>query len=123
MNNIFSTPVSELVNQVKEGKITPIEICKLYIDRVEEFEKDIKAWAYFDKNLLIEKAEAADAYRRTGKPLGPLHGIPVALKDIIGTIDMTTECGGVLRKGKIQAENAEIVKSLESAGASVMGKT
>ena len=123
MNDIFSTPISELVNQVKEGKITPIEICKLYIDRVEEFEKDIKAWAYFDKNLLIEKAEAADAYRRTGKPIGPLHGIPVALKDIIGTIDMPTECGTVLRKGKIQAENAEIVNLLESAGAIVMGKT
>ena len=56
----------------------------------------------FDKKLLLEKAEEADNHRRSGKPVGPLHGIPVALKDIIGTYDMPTECGTVLRKGKTE---------------------
>ena len=83
----------------------------------------MKAWAHFDKKLLLEKAAESDEYRRSGKPLGPLHGIPIALKDIIGTVDMPTECGTVIRKGKSFSQNAEIVDLLLSAGAIVMGKT
>ena len=93
------------------------------LERVEKFEKDVKAWAHFDKKLLLEKAEEADQHRRSGKPTGPLHGIPIALKDIIGTVDMPTECGTPIRKGKSYSQNAEIVDLLLSAGAIVMGKT
>ena len=87
MSNTFSLSVHELVNQIKDGKTSSVELCQKYIERINKFEKDIKAWAHFDKKLLLEKAEEADKYRVSGKPLGPLHGIPVALKDIIGTID------------------------------------
>ena len=52
-----------------------------------------------------------------------MHGIPVAVKDIVGTIDMPTECGTSIRKGKSYSQNAEIVDLLHSAGAIVMGKT
>ena len=123
MSNFFSLPVHELIKQVKDAKLTSVEICQSYIERINKFEKDIKAWAHFDKKLLLEKAEEADNYRKSGKPTGPLHGIPVALKDIIGTYDMPTECGTVLRKGKTQSQNAEIVDLLKSAGAIIMGKT
>ena len=121
-SDFFSLPVHELVKR-KDAKLTSIEICQSYIERINKFEKDIKAWAHFDKKLLLEKAEEADNYRKSGKPTGPLHGIPVALKDIIGTYDMPTECGTVLRKGKTQSQNAKIVDLLKSAGAIIMGKT
>ena len=123
MSDFFSLSVHELVKQVKDAKLTSVEICQSYIERINKFEKDIKAWAHFDKKLLLEKAEEADNYRKSGKLTGPLHGIPVALKDIIGTYDMPTECGTVLRKGKKQSQNAEIVDLLKSAGAIIMGKT
>ena len=123
MSDFFSLSVHELVKQVKDAKLTSIEICQSYIERINKFEKDIKAWAHFDKKLLLKKAEEADNYRKSGKPTGSLHGIPVALKDIIGTYDMPTECGTVLRKGKTQSQNAEIVDLLKSAGAIIMGKT
>ncbi len=123
MSDFFSLPVHELVKRVKDAKLTSVEICQAYIERINKFEKDVKAWAHFDKKLLLERAEEADNYRRSGKPTGPLHGIPVALKDIIGTYDMPTECGTVLRKGKTQSQNAEIVDLLKSAGAIIMGKT
>ncbi len=93
------------------------------MERIKKYEKDVKAWVHFDKKLLLEKADEADKHRKSGKPMGPLHGIPVALKDIIGTYDMPTECGTVLRKGKTQSQNAEIVDILKSAGAIIMGKT
>ena len=123
MTDVFSLKVEELVEKIKDAQITSVELCQLYIDRINKFEKDIKAWAHFDKKLLLEKAAEADEHRRLGKPLGPLHGIPVAVKDIVGTLDMPTECGTVIRKGKSYSQNAEIIELLISAGAIVMGKT
>ena len=123
MIDIFSLRVEELASKIKEGHLSSIEICKKYIERINKFEKDIKAWAHFDKKVLLEKAAEADEHRKSGKPVGPLHGIPVAVKDIIGTLDMPTECGTSIRKGKSYSQNAEIVELLHSAGAIVMGKT
>ncbi len=123
MIDIFSLKAEELALKIKEAQLTSVEICEKYIERINKFEKDVKAWAHFDKKLLLEKAAEADEYRRSGKPLGPLHGVPVAVKDIVGTLDMPTECGTVIRKGKSYSQNAEIVDLLLAAGAIVMGKT
>ena len=123
MTDIFSLKVEEIVSKIKDAQLTSVEVCQKYIERINKFEKDVKAWAHFDKKLLLEKAEEADQHRRSGKPTGPLHGIPIALKDIIGTVDMPTECGTPIRKGKSYSQNAEIVDLLLSAGAIVMGKT
>ena len=91
MTDVFSLKVEELAEKIKDSQITSVELCKIYIDRINKFEKDVKAWAHFDKKLLLEKASEADEHRNLGKPLGPLHGIPVAVKDIVGTLDMPTE--------------------------------
>jgi len=123
MIDIFSLSVEELASKIKEAQITSVEVCNQYIDRINKFEKDVKAWAHFDKKLLLEKAAESDDHRRSGKPLGPLHGVPIAIKDIIGTVDMPTECGTVIRKGKSYSQNAEIVDLLHAAGAIIMGKT
>ena len=123
MTNLFSLPVHQLAEKIRKSELTSTELCTNYIDQIKKFEKDVKAWVHFDKKLLLEKADEADKHRKSGKPMGPLHGIPVALKDIIGTYDMPTECGTVLRKGKTQSQNAEIVDILKSAGAIIMGKT
>ena len=123
MIDIFSLKAEELSLKIKDAQLTSVEICERYIERINKFEKNVKAWAHFDKKLLLEKAADADEYRRSGKPTGPLHGIPVAVKDIVGTLDMPTECGTVIRKGKSYSQNAEIVDLLLAAGAIVMGKT
>ena len=123
MNEILNVSVEELLNQVAKSQITSVEICKAFIERIEKFEKNVKAFAHFDKKLLLEKAKEADDYRKSGKPIGPLHGIPVAVKDIIGTIDMPTECGTPIRKGKSYSQNAEIIDLLHSSGALIMGKS
>ena len=106
--------LKNLRQRSKQVEITSVEVCEKYIERINKFEKDIKAWAHFDKKILLEKAADADEHRRSGKPTGSLHGIPVALKDIIGTVDMPTECGTSIRKGKSYSQNAEIVELLHS---------
>ena len=70
--------------------------------------------------VLLEKAAEADEHRKSGKPTGLLHGVPIAVKDIVGTVDMPTECGTVIRKGKSYSQNAEIIDLLHSSGAIVM---
>ena len=123
MIDIFSLTSNKLVEKLKEGEISSVEVCNQYINRIKNFEKDVGAWAYFNKKELLEKAKEADEYRKSGKPLGTLHGLPVAVKDIIGTLDMPTECGTVLRKKMTGAQDAEVVNLLKIAGAIVMGKT
>ena len=98
MIDVSSLSAYELSLKLQSGEITSVELCNAYLDRIKKFEKDVQAWQFIDKKLLIEKAEEADNYRKSGKPLGPLHGMPVAVKDIIGTYDMPTECGTVFRK-------------------------
>ena len=93
MSNVLSISAIELVEKLKSGEISCVDACKEYIKRIDKFDKEVKAWAFFDKKLLLEKAEEKDEYRKSGKPLGPLHGLPIGIKDIIGTQDMPTECG------------------------------
>ena len=123
MSKIFSITAIELAEKLKSGEISCVDACKEYISRIDKFEKDVKAWAFFDKKLLLEKAEEKDEYRKSGKPLGPLHGLPIGIKDIIGTQDMPTECGTVLRKGMSESADAEVVNLLKISGAIIMGKT
>jgi Asp-tRNA(Asn)/Glu-tRNA(Gln) amidotransferase A subunit family amidase len=114
---------SELVTKMREGQVSSVEVCKAYIERINKFEKDVKVWNFFDKKILLEKAEEADDYRKSGKPLGSLHGLPIAVKDIFGTIDMPTECGTVFRRKQSASQDSEVVNLLKNAGAIIMGKT
>ena len=123
MVDLLSLKVEDLASKIKEGQLTSVQVCEKYIERINKFEKEVKAWAHFNKKILLEKASEADEYRKSGKPVGPLHGVPIAVKDIVGTVDMPTECGTVIRKGKSYSQNAEIIDLLHAAGAIVMGKT
>ena len=55
MENITTTSAHELVEKIKKGEISSVEVCEAYIERIKKFDKDVKAWAFFDKKLLIEK--------------------------------------------------------------------
>ena len=123
MIDVTSLSAYELSQKLHSGEISSVDLCTAYLDRIKKFEKDVQAWQFIDKKLLIEKAEEADTYRKSGKPLGPLHGMPVAIKDIIGTYDMPTECGTVFRKKMSNSQDSEIVNLLKNSGAIIMGKT
>ena len=123
MPDIFSLSANELTSKLREGEISSVEVCSHYIERIGKFEKDVKAWSHFNKKLLLEKAAEADEHRISGKPLGLLHGLPVAVKDIIGTLDMPTECGTTIRKKMTASQDSEVVNLLKVAGAIIMGKT
>ena len=82
MIDVSTLTANELVSKLQSGEISSVELCNKYLERIKKFEKDVQAWAHLDKKLLLEKAEEADTYRKSGKPLGPLHGMPIAVKAI-----------------------------------------
>ena len=113
----------EIIEKTKKGEISSLEVAKSFIDRIEKFESKIKAWAFFDKKFFLERAQEKDDWRLSGKPLGPLHGLPVAIKDIFKTEDMPTQYGTAIRENYQSRDDAKVVSILRSAGAIIMGKT
>ena len=69
MTDIFSLSLEELAKKINDAQLTSVEVCEKYIERINKFEKDVKAWAHFDKKVLLEKATEADDHRRSGKPV------------------------------------------------------
>jgi Asp-tRNA(Asn)/Glu-tRNA(Gln) amidotransferase A subunit family amidase len=83
----------------------------------------VRAWASIDRAYALEQAKAVDAARKEGKGVGPLHGIPVGVKDIIDTADLPTEHGSAIFKGRRPYKDAACVTALRRAGGVVLGKT
>ena len=69
MTDIFSLSLEELATKIKDAQLTSVDVCEKYIERINKFDKDIKAWAHFDKKVLLEKAAEADDHRRSGNCL------------------------------------------------------
>ena len=108
---------------IRDGKITSAELVADCLKRVEETDADVQAWAFLDADHAMRQAEAADEYRRQGKATGPLHGVPVGIKDIFDTGDMPTEFGSPFWAGRTPRQDAAAVSRLRAAGAVIMGKT
>jgi Asp-tRNA(Asn)/Glu-tRNA(Gln) amidotransferase A subunit family amidase len=113
----------EAAKLLAEGRITSEELVRACLARIDADEERVRAWAFLDPEHALRQARAADLRRREGRPLGPLHGIPVGIKDIIDTEDMPTEDGTVLHAGRTPTSDATVVSMLRSAGAVIMGKT
>jgi len=109
----------DLVERLRSGETSAVETMRFHLRRIEERENEVHAFAYLAPEAAIAAAEKADAARASG---GPLHGLPVAVKDIIDTADMPTEFGGEIFSGRRPRRDATIVSRLRSAGAIVVGK-
>ncbi len=108
---------------IDAGEITSQELVKAYIEQIKTHDPTIEAWEHFDPDYALSQAENADKFRKTGQQIGPLHGIPIGVKDIFDTHDMPTEDGTIIHKGRTPADDASSVEQLRQAGAIIMGKT
>ena len=112
-----------LRERLASGAIKAVELVEACIARIEAREPEVQAWAWFDPDFARHQARALDAHRQTGRPVGPLHGLPVALKDVIDTAKIPTENGCALDQGRVPIKDAAVVERLKAAGAVIMGKT
>ncbi|MFT5657333.1 MAG: Asp-tRNA(Asn)/Glu-tRNA(Gln) amidotransferase A subunit family amidase [Gammaproteobacteria bacterium] len=106
-----------------EGYLSSQELVEACFARINELEESIGAWAHLDKAVAMEQARQADEFRSRGLPIGALHGIPIAIKDIIDTSDHPTEHGTVLHQSRKPTRDATLVSLLKEAGAVILGKT
>lgn len=114
---------TDLAARIRAGETTSEELVTACLERISELEESIQAWAHIDPDYALEQARNADNERKRGQATGPLHGIPVGVKDIFDTGDMPTEDGTVLHAGRTPAYDATAVSLLREAGAVIMGKT
>jgi Asp-tRNA(Asn)/Glu-tRNA(Gln) amidotransferase A subunit family amidase len=114
---------TEAASQIASGLITSEELTQACLDRIEAVEDSVQAFAHLDPAFALEQARACDVWRRGGRPIGPLHGVPVAVKDIIDTADFPTECGSSFLSGRRPRSDATVVSRLRAAGAVIIGKT
>lgn len=123
MTDLTQMSAAEAAEAIRAGRIASEELVRACLDRVKDLEETVGAWAYLDPEYALNQARARDHERKEGRPLGPLHGIPVGVKDIFDTVDMPTEDGTVLHAGRQPTEDATAVALLRAAGAIIMGKT
>jgi Asp-tRNA(Asn)/Glu-tRNA(Gln) amidotransferase A subunit family amidase len=114
---------TDAARALRDGAISAEQLMQACLARVNEADGDVQAWTYLDKEHALSQARARDLDRSEGKPTGPLHGLPVGIKDIIDTCDMPTEDGTVLHAGRTPTHDAAVVAKLRAAGAVIMGKT
>ena len=114
---------ADAARAIREGSISSEQLIDACLARINAVEPAVQAWQYLDPVHARAQARALDEHRRAGEPLGPLHGVPVGVKDIIDTADMPTENGTVLHAGRTPWRDATVVAMLRAAGAVIMGKT
>ncbi|NNU80865.1 amidase [Halovulum dunhuangense] len=112
-----------LRDRIASGALRAVQLAEAYLERVKEREPQVQAFAWHDPEFVMHQARELDRFRATGRAIGPLHGIPVALKDVIDTVRIPTENGTVLDQGRIPVTDAFVVAQLKKAGAIIMGKT
>jgi Asp-tRNA(Asn)/Glu-tRNA(Gln) amidotransferase A subunit family amidase len=114
---------TEAARRIASGETTSEALVAACLGRIEERDGTIGAWAHLDPDLATAKAREADEQLRASGPQGPLHGVPVGIKDIIDTSELPTENGTEIFKGRQPDHNASVVEQLRAAGAIVLGKT
>src|SRR5262245_12790624 len=90
----------EAAEHIRDGRITSSELVTDCLKRIDEVDKGVKAWAHIDRDLVMRQAKMADQHRSLGKDTGPLHGVPVGIKDIFDTGDYPTELGSPIWQGR-----------------------
>src|SRR5437660_1172385 len=108
---------------VRDGKITPLDLVEMCLDRIALLEPKVRAWVFVDAQYARAEACRLGEEIRNGAWRGPLHGIPFAVKDIFDVFDWPTAAGSTLWQNSIARQDCEVVRRLRDAGAIFLGKT
>jgi len=114
--------ISRLAPLLKAGKLSPVELTEALLERVEKLDPRLRAYARVTADEARAAARAAEAGIRRGEYLGPLHGIPLAVKDLFWTKGVVTAAGTTVHEGFVPAEDSTVVRRLRDAGAIILGK-
>ncbi len=121
--SICDLPAAALAAQLRAGALSAVEVVEAHLARIAEVEPHVQAWVHVDAAGARAAARALDDEYRTGRVRGPLHGVPVALKDIFDAAGLVTTSGAAPFAHRRPEVDAPAVAALRAAGAVVLGKT
>jgi Asp-tRNA(Asn)/Glu-tRNA(Gln) amidotransferase A subunit family amidase len=123
---LFPSPdqtIAGIGRTLREGRTSCVEILNGCFAQIDEWENKVHAWVVLDRERALEQARGLDDELKNGKDRGPLHGIPIGIKDIIDVAGLPTACGAKRWANRIAESDANVVANLREAGAVIMGKT
>jgi aspartyl-tRNA(Asn)/glutamyl-tRNA(Gln) amidotransferase subunit A len=123
MTELHTLTIHEAGELLRQRKVSSVELTQAHLDRIREVEPKVKAFTLITDDLALKQAEAADRRIASGDNLHPLTGIPLAIKDVICTKDITTTAGSRMLENFKPPYDATVMERLHEAGSVMLGKT
>jgi aspartyl-tRNA(Asn)/glutamyl-tRNA(Gln) amidotransferase subunit A len=120
--NLENLTIVEAARAIREGKLSPLDYAQALLSRIDNMESRIQAWFTVDRGAVLSEARKCEAEVRDERFRGPLHGIPIGVKDIFYTKDLRTTMGSPVFANFVPHQDARAVARLKQAGAIILGK-
>jgi len=122
MVELFWASMTELARMIATKAVSPVEVVRAHLDRIAALDGDLRAYITVCDDAALEAARAAEAALMSGQPVGPLHGVPYALKDLYDTAGLRTTGGSRIFADRVPAKDATVAQRLSRAGGILLGK-
>ena len=113
---------TELLELIAAGQVSPVELTELYYERIDRLRPQLNAYLLLTRDSAMEAAKEAEAAVVRGDELGPLHGLPIPIKDTSNTAGIRTTMGSLLFKDNVPERDAAVVERVKGAGAIIWGR-
>jgi len=123
MSDLVHRTAAELADLVSTGQASAVEIAQAHLDRIAAVDGSVNAFLHVDAEGALAAAKAVDERRAAGEPLGPLAGVPLAMKDVVVTKDLPTTAGSKILEGWRPPYDATVTRRVKDAGIVMLGKT
>lgn len=123
VNRLTRLTASGIARRIRDGDLSPVDVVEAHLDRIHERNERTNAFVTVTDELAREMARESERAIEDGEPLGPLHGVPVAIKDLADVAGVRTTSGSLLFEDRIAESDSPFVERLMDAGAVVVGKT
>ncbi|MBO0871510.1 MAG: Asp-tRNA(Asn)/Glu-tRNA(Gln) amidotransferase subunit GatA, partial [Micromonosporaceae bacterium] len=123
MTELIRKSATELAGALERKEVSAVEVARAHLERIAEVESKVHAFLQVDSDGALAAAAEVDRRRAAGEALGPLAGVPVAVKDVLTTKGVPTTCGSKILEGWVPPYDATVVQRLRAAGMVLLGKT
>src|SRR5680860_437245 len=123
MTDLITLSAADLSTLLADGSVSSVEATRAHLDRIAAVDTDLHAFLHVAGDAALATAARIDERRAAGDALGPLAGVPIAIKDVLATQDMPTTAGSRILEGWIPPYDATVVARLRAAGLVPLGKT
>jgi len=121
---LWQRTAGELARMVREGEVGPLAVAAAALGRIDALDSELRAWVHVDRAAVLAEAQALDSEARAGRFRGPLHGVPIGIKDIFDVAGVPTRAGAAVLSSAPPAEqDSDAAGLLRAAGALIVGKT